>query len=79
MNTAQASNVRESSPIKRAQVFPEAFVSFLHVFGAAAVGFQVQDAVVGVRCMDIRPELVGHIDHEQREVRCIRDPGWGDA
>ena len=29
--------------------------------------------------MDVRPQTVGHIDHEQRQIRCIRHPGRGDV
>src|SRR5215471_9463305 len=35
-----------------------------HVFVAAPVGFQVQDAVVGIVPLDVSPETVRDIDHE---------------
>ena len=29
--------------------------------------------------MDVRPETIGHIDHEQRQIGRIGDPGGGDV
>ena len=29
--------------------------------------------------MDVSPQTVGHIDHEQRQIRGIGDPGRGDV
>ena len=29
--------------------------------------------------MAVSPEAVGHIDHEQRHVRRLGDPAWGDV
>ncbi len=51
----------------------------LHVFVGATVSFQVQDAVVGITRLDVRPETVHDIDHEQRQIRRIGDPGGGDV
>ena len=61
--------------IEALRFFRKHFYRFLHVFVAATVGFQVQDAVVSVLRRDVRPETVGHIDHEERQIRRIRDPG----
>jgi len=44
-----------------------------HVFVAATVGFQVQDAVVGGTLTEVSSKTVGHIDYEQRQVRRIGD------
>src|SRR5262249_28350398 len=53
------------------------FYRFLHVFVAATVRFQVQDAVVWSLWLDVSPEAVCHIDHEQRPIRRIGDARGG--
>src|SRR5439155_6071207 len=45
----------------------------------AIVGLQVQDAGVWITRMDVSPETVRDIDHEQRQIRRIGDPGGGDV
>src|SRR5712664_1333351 len=65
--------------IEALRLFRKHFYRLLHVFVAATVGFQVQDAVVWVTRMDISPEPIGHIDHEQRQIRRIGDPCRGDV
>ena len=80
MNAAQAGNlVDDLSEENGLRFFRKHFYRLLHVFVAATVGFQVQDAVVWITRMDISPEAVRHIDHEQRQIRRIGDACWRDV
>lgn len=52
---------------------------FFHVFGAATGGFEVQDAVVWSTRLDVSPETGRDMDHAQRQMRRLGDPGGGDV
>jgi hypothetical protein len=80
MNTAQAGHLVENlGSYNGLRFFRKHFYRFLHVFVASTVGFQVQDAVGWVTRMDVSPEPIGHIDHEQRQMRRLRAPRRGDV
>ncbi len=74
MNTAQAGDLIENlSQYNRLRFFRKHLYRFLHVFVATIVGFQVEDAVVWIPCMAVSPETVGYMDHDQGQIRRIRD------
>lgn len=50
-----------------------------HVFVGAEPGFQVEEATGGITLANVTQEVGRHLDHEQRQVRCLRDGGCGDV
>ena len=80
MNTTQARDLVEHRASSNGLgLFRQHFSRLLHICGGAPVGFPVQDAVVGVSRMAGSAETVGHMDHEQRPLRRLADPGRGDV
>src|SRR5207237_9398217 len=69
MHTTQAGDLVENLASENwLRLFRKPLYRLLHVFGAAPVGLQVQDAGVGSTRMDVSPETVRDMDHAQRQI-----------
>src|SRR5438132_1579313 len=80
MHTTQAGDLVENLASENwLRLFRKPLYRLLHVFGAATVGLQVQDAGVGSTRMDVSPETVRDMDHAQRQIRRLGDAGGGDV
>ena len=80
MNTTKGGDLGEHlASYNWLRLFRKHLYRLFHVFVAATVGLQVQDAIVGSIEMDVSLETVGGIDHEQRQMRRIGHPGGGDV
>ena len=80
MNTAQAGNLVENfGAYNGRRFFRKHLYRFFHVLVAAAVSLHVEDARVWITRRDVSPETVRDIDHAQRHMRRLGDPGGGDV
>jgi hypothetical protein len=80
LNTAYASDLGENlRQYNRLRLFRKHLYRLGHVCVGAEPGFQVEEAAGWITLANVPQASVRHIDHEPRQVRCIRDGGVGDV